>query len=314
MDKQFIFYTVNLIAILPALIIASILFKRKPPFAILVANGLICTILGTCITVLMIILRNRGVHHLFTDGYTLFFIRLGILGDMIFYLAAILKKWHFQEKQLTVEKLKSELEVEKMRNRISAELHDDFGSTLSGISMYSHMIDGFLQSGKQDEVKQSVDVIRRSADEMTKTLSDLVWVMNPGRDRLLNLIERLEEYAVTMAAIRNMQAQVSIAETIKDIHLPVDTRRNVYLFCKEAINNAVKYSNGTILELIVKENNDKLEFTVRDNGKGFDAALVKRGNGLENMQKRADEIGARLILQSKLNEGAFLSLQCKITH
>ena len=79
----------------------------------------------------------------------------------------------------------------------------------------------------------------------------------------------------------------------------MESRRNIYLFCKEAINNAVKYSNGTLLELNIKEVNNILEFSVSDNGKGFDAVMVRRGNGLENMQKRADEIGAKLTIQSK---------------
>ena len=64
--KQFIFYTVKLIAVIPAMAVAYVLLTRKPPFAVLVANGLICTIAGTCTTVFMIILRNNGVHHLFT--------------------------------------------------------------------------------------------------------------------------------------------------------------------------------------------------------------------------------------------------------
>jgi signal transduction histidine kinase len=79
------------------------------------------------------------------------------------------------------------------------------------------------------------------------------------------------------------------------------------------INNAVKYSGGSLLELTIKEVNGKLEFSVSDNGKGFDAVMVRRGNGLENMQKRADEMGERLILKSKLNEGTLVSMQIKLT-
>jgi signal transduction histidine kinase len=108
--------------------------------------------------------------------------------------------------------------------------------------------------------------------------------------------------------------KITVPDKIAEISLPIENRRNIYLFCKEAINNAVKYSQGSLLELTIKETNGKLEFSVRDNGKGFDAVMVKRGNGLENMQKRADEIGAKLTLQSKLNEGAMVSMQCKITH
>jgi signal transduction histidine kinase len=312
-DKQLIFYVVKMISVIPASVVAFVIIKRKPPFGLLVADGLLCTIAGTCTTVFMIILRNMGVHHLFTDGYPLLFIRLGILGDMIFYLAAILKKWHTQEKQLAVEKWKSKLAVEQMRNKISGELHDDFGSTLSGISMYSYMINDLLQAGKYDEAKQSATVIQKSAGEMVHSLNDLVWTLKPDRDTLQKLVERLEEYAGDMAAAKNMAVTIHFSAHLRDIILPVESRRNIYLFCKEAINNAVKYSDGSLLELSIREANGKLEFSVNDNGKGFDEAMVRHGNGLENMQKRADEIGARLNIQSKKGEGALIVMQLNIT-
>lgn len=312
-ENELIYYTVKMIAIIPAAVVTYIILKRKPPFAIIVANGLLCTITGTCITVFMIILRNNGVHHLFTDGYPLFFIRLGLLGDMVFYFTAILNKWHFQEKQLAVEKLESQLAIENLRNKISGELHDDFGSTLSGISMYSYMLKNSLQLGKYEEAKQSVNIIQKSANELTHNLSDLVWTINPERDTLQKIFDRLEEYATDMAMIKNMRVKVNIPEHLHEHSLPMESRHNIYLFCKEALNNAVKYSEGTLLELNIKEVDHKLEFSVRDNGKGFDSVMVRRGNGLKNMQKRADEIGAKLMVQSKLDEGTSVLLQYKIT-
>ncbi|MEO7306139.1 MAG: 7TM diverse intracellular signaling domain-containing protein [Ferruginibacter sp.] len=313
MDKQFIFYTVKLIAIIPSITIVYVLLKRKPPFAVIVAKGLLCTIAGTCITVFMIILRNQGIHHLFTDGYPLFFIRLGLLGDMIFYLAAILKKWHFQEKQLALEKLQSQLADEKLRNKISGELHDDFGSTLSGLSMFSYLINDYLDSGRYSQAKESVLIIQKSANEMTDNLSDLVWAIRPDQDSLEKLMEKLKEYIMVMAAAKNIETSVNLKIRSEDISLPVETRRNIYLFCKEAINNAVKYSQATILELHVKELDGILEFSILDNGNGFNVSLVKKGNGLVNMQKRAEAIGSKLVLESKENQGTSVSLQCKIT-
>ncbi len=82
---------------------------------------------------------------------------------------------------------------------------------------------------------------------------------------------------------------------------------------KEAINNAVKYSHATRLELSVHQLDHVIEFTIIDNGKGFDMATVKKGNGLINMHKRADEAGAILSVQSVPGKGTVISLQCKIT-
>jgi signal transduction histidine kinase len=136
--------------------------------------------------------------------------------------------------------------------------------------------------------------------------------MNPDQDSLQKLVERLEEYARDMGGIKSMQVKITIPDRIAEWSLPVNSRRNIYLFCKEAINNAVKYSGGRLLELTIKELDGKLEFSVSDNGKGFDAVMVRRGNGLENMQKRADEIGAKLELVTKQDEGVSLSLLCQI--
>ncbi len=312
-NNQFIFYTVKLIAVIPAVVIIFVIYKRRPPFAILVANGLLCSILGTCITVLMIILRNQGVHHLFTHGYPLFFIRLGLLGEIIFYMTAMLHKWQFQEKQLVVEKLESQLAVEKLRARISGELHDDFGSTLSGVSMYGHMINDLLHSGKYEEVKQSVKIVQQSVDEMTHRLSDLVWSINPERDTLVKLLEKLEEFATDIAMTRNMQVVMNIPGNIQDLTLPVDTRRNIYLIFKEGINNAVKYSDASKLKLNVSSSEGVLSFYLSDNGKSFNTSEVKKGNGLNNMQKRASQIGAEFDVRAKPGIGTTIFVQFKIT-
>ena len=112
---------------------------------------------------------------------------------------------------------------------------------------------------------------------------------------------------------KNIKVQVVVPSPIANLKLKMENRRNIYLLCKEAINNAVKYSHASLLELTVQEVDHSVQFLVRDNGIGFDVQTIKKGNGLENMQKRADEIGAKLVLHSDKNKGTEISLQCKIT-
>lgn len=214
------------------------------------------------------------------------------------------------EKAASIEK--SQQAVLNERLRISRELHDEVGATLSGIAMYSHLTKEQIKSNQTREIERSLSVIQQSSGEMVDKLNDIVWLINPEQDNLQKLLERLEEYAGDMTAVKSMQVRVTVTDKIAELSLPVETRRNIYLICKEAINNAVKYSGGSLLELTIKEVDRKLEFSVSDNGKGFDAVMVRRGNGLENMQKRADEIGAKLVLSSKENEGTSLSLVCNI--
>lgn len=310
---ELIFNIVNFVGLASGIWMAIIVIKKKMRYADLVVTGFVFFIVGSFLTSYMLILRVMGVHHLFTDSYPLFFVKCGILAQMICYLIAIIRKWHNQEKEFSMQKLESSLLVEKIRNRISSELHDDIGGTLSGIAMYSHLVKGQVSTGQNEKAEKSLQVIQQSADEMIERLKDIVWSVNPREDSLGQLMSRVEEYAIEMCATGNIKLKLDIPHELLHINVAIENRHHFFLFCKEAINNAVKYSKATMLELKVHISGTVMDFMIKDNGQGFDPTIVKRGNGLLNMQKRADEIGAKLILQSKENEGSSVCLQYKIT-
>lgn len=200
------------------------------------------------------------------------------------------------------------------RLRISRELHDELGSTLSGILMYSHLTREQIYATKTEEVEKSLNNIQQSAGEMVEKLSDIVWLVNPEKDSLQKLIERLEQYAEDMAIIKGMEVKIAISPKLANINLPVESRRNIYLFCKEAINNAVKYSQANVIELHMHETeNKKIEVSVTDDGKGFDTAKVRNGNGLINMRQRTEDLGGEYSLQTLPGSGTKISLTFKIT-
>lgn len=209
--------------------------------------------------------------------------------------------------------IEREKEGEKIRNKIAGELHDDIGSTLSGIAMYSHMIDRQMKSGNYDIAKTSVSVIQKSAIEIVGKLSDLVWSVNPSQDSLQQLFERLHQYGMDMCKTKNIQFIIHIPASGLTFNLPAEQRYNIFLVAKESINNAVKYSNASLIGLNVKETAGMLEISVSDNGNGFIIDEIKKGNGLENMKKRMEEIGALYSHYSKPGEGSIVSIQLKIT-
>ena len=121
-------------------------------------------------------------------------------------------------------------------------------------------------------------------------------------------MEKLEDYARQMGEAKAIRVHVDITDRISTIELPIEVRRNTYLIFKEAINNCIKYSQGTNLSLTVTNQANKLEFVLQDDGVGFEPAIIKKGNGLLNMQKRADEIGSLLHIESIPDKGTRLSL------
>jgi signal transduction histidine kinase len=205
------------------------------------------------------------------------------------------------------------LKLQTIRNKIARDLHDEVGATLSGISMYTHLTKEQINQSDNAGVEKSLSIIQQNAGEMVNKLNDIVWLVNPEQDSLQKLVQRLEEYAFEMAGVKNMQVKINLPADIGGLQLAMDIRRNIFLFCKEAINNAVKYSCGNLLRLDVKLSGSILEFSVSDNGTGFNTASVKKGNGLGNMQKRAAEIGAEFSLQAVPGKGSAISIQVRIT-
>ena len=214
------------------------------------------------------------------------------------------------EKIASLSKLQQAMLNERLR--ISRELHDDIGSTLSGIVLYSHLAGDQVHAKQAGEAKNSLNIIQQSANDMVNKLYDIVWAVNPEQSSLKDLMQKLEEYAMEMSMVKNMKVCVNAPESLAQLQLPLENRHNIYLLGKEAINNAVKYSQATLLELNVHHIDHVIEVIIRDNGKGFDIATVKKGNGLINMQKRADEAAAILSVQSIPQQGTVILLQFSI--
>lgn len=178
--------------------------------------------------------------------------------------------------------------------------------------MYSHLAKEQIKAEQQNELLNSLSIMQESSGEMVTKLNDIVWLLNPDQAQLHKLIEKLEAYARQMAEFNAVTVTVDISATIAEIELPLDVRRNVYLIFKEGINNTIKYSQATTLNLSVRDFDHSLEVTLYDNGVGFNPDTIKKGNGLDNMQKRAKEIGALIHLNASPGKGTHLSLTYKL--
>lgn len=310
-NSNIIFYTGHVING-PFCTLLFILNFRQKGYKRLLIYGMLIIFICVIITVALTIRYNSGSTATIFDKYPLSIIKMGMLIDILLFQLALLKRWNEQEKQLAVEKLQSQLEVEKFRNKISGELHDDIGSTLSGIVMYSHMTDGQLKTGEYDKAKNSVSIIQKSANEIVEKLSDLVWTINPGKDSFAAMLEKIAQYGEEICRAKNIyfESVYNNADLIKEPGM--DVRRHFYLFAKEAINNAVKHSDATAIKFKISYIKDILKIVITDNGKGYDADSIKRGNGLNNMQHRADQLGGDFSVQAKQVGGCLISLKIKI--
>ncbi|HRF16674.1 MAG TPA: triple tyrosine motif-containing protein, partial [Chitinophagaceae bacterium] len=206
--------------------------------------------------------------------------------------------------RLRVNKL---LAVEKIRNRVARDLHDDMGSTLSTINILSTMAKSKLNS---DNVKTSeyISKISENSQRMMEAMDDIVWSIKPMNDSMQKIIARMREYATNILEAKDIEVSFNIEEEVNDVKLDMEARRDFFLVFKEAVNNAAKYSKAEKVKINLFILTGQLTLEVIDDGEGFDVALADSGNGLSNMQKRADAMQGRLQIISKKGNGTIVKL------
>jgi signal transduction histidine kinase/ligand-binding sensor domain-containing protein len=198
------------------------------------------------------------------------------------------------------------LELERVRSRIASDLHDDIGAGLSRIAVLSevarHDADGV------EPVEERLAVIASASRELVDSMSDIVWVVNPRRDRLQDLVQRMRRFASDVFTARETRFTFRTPADERPLKVSADVRRHVFLIFKEAINNIVRHAGCTTADIELRITGSQFVLTVRDDGHGFDPARAGDGNGLANMRARARAIGGDLRVESASGHGTSVML------
>ena len=205
-------------------------------------------------------------------------------------------------------RLKQKLKIQDVRNRIASDLHDEIGSTLSSVFIYSEVAQKTNNENKISESNQYLGYISSDVAKMIDALSDIVWTVNAKNDRFENLINRMRESAIELFDAKGYELQLDFDESMNSLKLGMAERKNFYLFYKEAINNIAKYANGKKVEVRLTFRNSLIELFIKDNGKGFDTNHKSEGNGLKNMKKRAEDLRGIFDIHSEPDKGTSIRL------
>jgi len=198
----------------------------------------------------------------------------------------------------------------KLRDKIANDLHDDIGSALSSISMFSG-----VASMKVDEktIENAVKKIEETSRETIENMHDIVWSIQPRSDRLGQVIDRMRTFGNNMFSGTNIDFVFNAEKEINELNLKMEQRRNLYLIYKEAINNAAKYSKSTRIRVELVRDLKTLKMVIEDNGIGFRVHETEAGNGLYTMKQRAQDLQGELNIVSDLKKGTRISLQFRPT-
>ena len=236
---------------------------------------------------------------------------VGLIGFLIYRQQKLKNKQQTQAFELkqAINQIETQNKLQSQRLAISKDLHDNIGAQLTFI-ISSVETAKFAPEIENTKLGNKLTKISDFTKDTIVELRDTIWAMNSNeisfeelKGRILNFIEKAND------ASENSVFKFDIDANLDTIKLSSIAGMNVYRTIQEALNNALKYSKATIISVTIKKIEDKINIEITDNGIGFDKNNSINGNGLNNMQKRIEEIGASFELISGLDKGTKISIK-----
>jgi signal transduction histidine kinase len=300
-----------------AYIVIALSKRNKLMNYLAVGNAML--IFFSIISFLLILFPARS-SSIFTSA--ILYYEVGIVSELIFFLLGLTYKNRIE----LIEKIKEQealkLEAEKQsyegrlavlnaqqseRNRISADMHDDLGAGVTAIRLYSEL----AKKRIGNKVIPEIEKISSSANELLNNMNAIIWTMSSSNDTLDNMVAYIRSYALEYFENTGINCQTNIEEDIPNIAVGGEIRRNIYLVVKESLNNILKHSMATNVNITLKREREGLSLYIQDNGKGIDFDNLRRfGNGLVNMRKRMEE--TQILFKIENNNGTLITLHSKV--
>lgn len=205
-------------------------------------------------------------------------------------------------------RFRQQTKLQRVRDNIASDLHDDVGATLSSISFFGEMMRSkIIKNAPKEEVLPLLDKLISTSKETIETMRGVVWTINPNNDNAVDFFQKLQTFGKEMLSAKTIAYDLSI-EGFENVKLPLEVQRNFFLFYKETINNIAKHSKATTVEATIKPQKEGIAFGINDNGVGFNPAEIYEGHGLKSLRKRAEELEGSLEIQSIERKGTTINL------
>jgi signal transduction histidine kinase/ligand-binding sensor domain-containing protein len=234
-------------------------------------------------------------------------------------LAPVWQRWWFVTTTIAVVatlavafhryRLRRALELERVRTRIATDLHDDIGATLSQIAILSEVA-RTRSNSHASEVTAPLQKIALLSGEAVDAMSDIVWALNPHRDRQIHLVQRMRRLASDLLSASDIHFHFEHPDGDDHARLGAEVRREVVLIFKEALTNIVRHAGCSEVAIALRVEHSCVRLAVSDNGRGFEPLDTDgHGNGLRNMRHRAERLGGCLTIDSATGRGTTVDLQ-----
>ncbi len=235
-----------------------------------------------------------------------FYTELGAVLEAVMFFSS----FAYRNKILANEEKLTQQKLQIIRDDIARDLHDDIGASLSNINILNELAK--RNTGNAYKANEYLNKAGEDIQYISEGLHDIVWNINPKYDDLNNLFIRMKRYAGDMLDGKNILYEINFPENPNDIKLDMNKRKDLYFIFKEAVNNLIKYSGAFNANIFITIQHNKLLLHIEDDGKGFDLNNIVPGNGIENMTHRAENLKAKLTIESKEGKGTKILLTMNI--
>lgn len=201
--------------------------------------------------------------------------------------------------------------AQQLRKKIAEDFHDELGSRLTIISMYSELIQ--REVPQDDELaRHYLNKISQASNGLYVAMKDMLWTLDPTQDSLDDLLIKIKDFGEELFEDSKTDFSMNgIDRHASQITLPLEYKRHLLLLLKEGLHNAFRHAGAQRVTLQARTEKNILTIRLSDDGKGFDPAGITEGEGLKNMKHRARKIGARFQLTSS-GDGTTLTIQCPV--
>ena len=234
--------------------------------------------------------------------------RIIVIAGLVAIAVMLIRAYYRRKFEKQKQALEKQQAVEKERTRIAADMHDDLGSGLSAIRFLSEKV---KRNSFSNVTIEDIDKMQFHSNELLEKMNEIIWAMNERNDSLEDLLFYTRYYIQEYCEENSLNCTIQLPESIPQLFVSGEMRRNVFLTVKESLHNIVKHAQAKNVE-VTMQINKSLEIRIKDDGKGL--GKVNKfigGNGLRNMQKRMDSIGG--ILDIENGQGVTVSVKVPLS-
>jgi signal transduction histidine kinase/ligand-binding sensor domain-containing protein len=220
--------------------------------------------------------------------------------------------------QRKLQQLRQQRAIERERERIAKDIHDDLGAGLTQIMLQSAL----ARREPEEQIQTHLAQISGTARELVGAMDEIVWAINPENDTLDGLVTYAGKFVQEYVTQAGLRCRLDLPAQLPSLVLSAETRHNLYLAIKEALNNAVKHAQASEICFLLKMQPSGFSFVIKDDGRGFvpggaempsaDSSRVSSGHGLRNQVERLEKIGGACVIRSDPGKGTEVELTVMI--